>query len=133
MGSAQSSLDAKEIETDILAAYDGAIARHRDRLEGAGDGMSQAIERSARSVRHAVAKLVAKYGKAKLHQSDELVAAAREVERWLFPAGIPQERYYGLSYFAARYGEQQLIERIVSAVVPYSSEVVDLLFEDDAR
>ncbi len=130
---AQASLDADAIETDILAAYDDAIARHRDRLEGAGDGMTQAIERTARSVRHAVAKLVAKYGKAKLHQSEDLVAAAGELERWLFPAGIPQERYYGLSYFAARYGERELIDRVVSAVVPYSTEIVDLLCEDAAR
>jgi bacillithiol biosynthesis cysteine-adding enzyme BshC len=39
--------------------------------------------------------------------------------RLLQPGGAPQERVYGLSYFAARYGERAFLEAVLAAIEPF--------------
>ena len=48
-----------------------------------------------------------------------VVLGLAEVEqvRWaLVPDGLPQERVYGLPYFAARYGERAFVARVIDAI-----------------
>jgi len=44
----------------------------------------------------------------------------------LYPNGHPQERYYGMSYFAARYGERPFIERVLATAAPFEVAPKDL-------
>jgi hypothetical protein len=45
----------------------------------------------------------------------------------LFPAWkSPQERHYGLPWFAARHGDRSLIEKVIAAAEPFDATLKDL-------
>jgi hypothetical protein len=48
----------------------------------------------------------------------------------LYPNGVAQDRYYGFSYFAARYGQRQFVEHVLAAIDPFDPSAKDLLFSD---
>ena len=74
----------------------------------------------------AVSKLAGKYEKALLHQDQGLVDDVRRVKQLLYPQDVPQERFYGLPYFAARYGERAFVERVLAAIDPFDPRPRDL-------
>jgi uncharacterized protein YllA (UPF0747 family) len=78
-----------------------------------------ALEKTRHHIETAIAKLTAKYEKALLHQDDALVADVRRLQQSLYPGGVPQERFYGISYFAARYGEGALKRSVLDAIRPF--------------
>ena len=43
---------------------------------------------------------------------------------------MPQERCYGLAYFAAGCGDRELIARIVAAITPFDPTLQDLTASD---
>ena len=43
-----------------------------------------------------------------------------------FPHGQPQERVYGISYFAAKHGERAFVERVLAAAADPADEPVDV-------
>ena len=67
-----------------------------------------------------------KYDKALLHRDQSLVDDVRRVKQLLYPHDQPQERVYGVSYFAARYGEGAFVERVLAAVEPFDARPRDL-------
>jgi hypothetical protein len=64
------------------------------------------------------------------HRDEELVSEVRRLKMTLYPNGVPQDRYYGLSYFAARYGQRQFVERVLAAIDPVDPSPKDLLCTD---
>jgi bacillithiol biosynthesis cysteine-adding enzyme BshC len=113
------------IRRDLTDSFAAALLCCGD-LAGAGPGMTSAVDKARRAVAHAADRLAAKYETALLHQRQDLVEAARRVKCILQPEGVPQERFYGLSYFAARYGEREMVERILDGVEPFDPTTRDL-------
>jgi hypothetical protein len=74
-----------------------------------------------------VDRLTSKIDKARHHQDRERVAALARLKQLLFPNGSPQERFYGFSYFAARYGEREFIERVLDAIDPFDAASKDIV------
>jgi bacillithiol biosynthesis cysteine-adding enzyme BshC len=126
--SAPAALDLAELKRALLAPFDAALRDVRGRIEGAGPGLTTAIEKTRATVEKAVARLSHKYETALLHQDQGLVDDVRRVKQLLFPQDVPQERFYGLAYFAARYGERAFVERVLAAIDPFDPRPRDLMW-----
>ena len=89
-----------------------------------------AFEKTARSVRRAVAKMTAKTQGQRLYHEKQRIEHARLIQHRLFPNGVAQERICGLSYYAARFGEAAVIDRVLSAVAPFDPTRRDIVLTD---
>lgn len=126
VGGDATRLDRDALEKALLAPFEAVLPDVRPRLERAGPGMSAAVEKTRATVAMAVSKLAGKYEKALLHQDHSLVEDMRRVKRMLYPNDAPQERFYGLPYFAARYGDRVFIERVLARVAPFDPRQQDI-------
>jgi uncharacterized protein YllA (UPF0747 family) len=87
---------------------------------------AHAIERTEESVRLALSRLVAKYGRA-LAQRDQVTAERLDrLRTYLLPDGEPQERIYGLPYYACRFGAHAFTRLVLEACEPFSGGLKDL-------
>ncbi|MEY4579402.1 MAG: hypothetical protein RL701_4105 [Pseudomonadota bacterium] len=71
-------------------------------------------------------KLAARYAATLLQRDASCVRDVRALRRWLQPQGAPQERVFGYSYYAARYGERALLEQILRATDPLATSITEL-------
>lgn len=129
-GADAARLDCAALASTLLAPFDAALDRVRARLEDSGPGLPAAVAKTRATVAMAVAKLAGKYEKALLHRSQAVVDDVRYLKQRLYPNAMPQERFYGLSYFAARFGERALIERVLEAVAPFDPAMRDLAWPE---
>ncbi len=130
-GADPARLSSAAVSHALLAPFDGALGEVRAKIEALGPGVGAAVAKTRATVAAAVARLAGKVEKARLHQDRELVDDVRRLQELLCPNGLPQERVYGLPYFAARYGEGAFIARVLAAVTPFDSEPTDLVLADD--
>jgi bacillithiol synthase len=110
-------LEPFEAAAETLVAELARVAPH----------LPRELARARGAVARSVGRLAGKVDRALLHQDRGLVADVRRLRALLHPGGLPQERCYGLPYFAARLGDQELCARILSEVDPFESSLKDLL------
>jgi bacillithiol biosynthesis cysteine-adding enzyme BshC len=118
---------AHRLRASLGGAFAESVERVRGELEAAGPGMSRAVGKALASVEHTVDRLVGKYENARLQHRHDLVEAVRRIQ-----VQLPQERFYGVSYFAARHGERAVIERVLDAIEPFDPTPRDLDFGGDS-
>lgn len=121
------------LETSLLGAFEAALAPLRAPIEAAGPGLGAAIEKTHAAVATAVSRLAAKYDKARLHRDAELVAEVRRLKDLLYPRDVPQERFYGISYFAARYGERAFLDEVLATIEPFDPRPRFLFPADESQ
>jgi bacillithiol biosynthesis cysteine-adding enzyme BshC len=112
----------RDVAGALLPRLAAAFSELRPAIEAAGPGMDTALEKTRAAVEQAVARLAVKYERALLHRDEERVSEVRRLKTHLRPNGLPQERFYGFSYFAARYGERAVLERVLAAIRPFDPE-----------
>jgi bacillithiol biosynthesis cysteine-adding enzyme BshC len=115
------SADAAELERRLLESFDRCFVETRLAPE-----LSDDVARARRAIEKSVAKLGTKVRRAQLHRDGDLVASVRRLRAVLAPGGVPQERVYGLPYFAARHGDRALIEKVIAAAEPFDARLKDL-------
>lgn len=113
------SVDAVPLSNEILDPALDALARTAPRLVALDPDLQIAVDKTRDAIATSVAKLAARYERACFRRNERLVADAGTLSAVLFPDGQPQERFYGLSGFAARYGDRRFIESITAAVRPF--------------
>ncbi len=118
--------DGAEVSQRLLETFDAAVRDLVPTLRAAGEGIDEAIEKTRGTVARAVGKLGEKYDKARLHRDQSTVEEVRRLQAWIYPEGKPQERVYGVSYFAAKHGERAFIDRIVAAAEPFDAALKDI-------
>lgn len=123
----EAPLDATGLARALLAPFERALDELGTSLAEAGPGVLTAAEKTRATVTGAVGRLAAKYEHAWLHRDEELVAQVRRLIQFMRPNGAPQERCYGLAYFAACCGDAQLIARLIAAARPFEPEVQDIV------
>lgn len=97
-----------------------AWARFDDDADAtAADGMLGELARIAAKVRQ-------RYEKALRNRNGALVQELEHAKSHLYPDSEPQERFYGISYFAARYGERAFIDKVLQALVAFDVDTKDL-------
>jgi bacillithiol synthase len=115
-----------ELQKNIEAQLDHLFDEVSSKIEGVGEGIDHAIEKTRVSIKSSVAKLREKYERAVLHRDQSLVEDVRRLKSLLQPNGEPQERVFGVSYYAARYGERAFVEKVLESIVVYDSSVKEL-------
>jgi bacillithiol biosynthesis cysteine-adding enzyme BshC len=116
----------------LLAPFTAALEKVQAEIEPHGSHLRIAVEKTRTRVETAVHKLVRKVEDVRGHADRETVAAVRRVKETLWPRDVPQERLYGLAYFAARYGERPFLERVLETVEPFDATPRDLVWTDEA-
>lgn len=110
----------------LCAAFDAALDARRGSLADAGPGVATAIEKTRATVAAAVARLAAKVERARLHRDADALAALRRAQALLFPRHQPQERVYGLPWFAGRVGDRAFVRGVLDAIAPFDPTPRDL-------
>lgn len=102
---------AADVARRLVEPFDRALA-----ALGLDADLARAAERSRRLVLRTAERLARKIERAALHRDAERVERLRRARLILCPGGAPQERVYGLSWFAARQGDRDVVERVLAAV-----------------
>lgn len=110
----------------LVEAFDRALADAAPALRRGGERVDRWISKTRGTVARAAEKLGRNYDRALAHRDREVVDGVRRLRERLLPSGMPQERYFGMSYFAARYGERVFVERVLAAAEPFASAIEDL-------
>ena len=71
-------------------------------------------------------RLTEKYQDALARADQALVNDVQRLAQALQPGGAPQERFYGLPYFGARYGDRAFAELVLAAIEPFDFGVKEL-------
>ena len=92
----------------------------------AGERAARSLEKTRRSMARSAGKLGRNYDRARLLQDREIFDDVQRAQARLLPRGIPQERFFGLPSFAARYGQRAFIERVLATATPLRIGIEDL-------
>ena len=114
------------IAQDLVAGVDRLLADLTPLVREAGERGLKSLERTRSSMARSAGKLGRSIDRAQMLRNRDAVDDLRRVQARLQPRGIPQERFFGLSSFAARYGQRTFIERVLAVATPFSTGIEDL-------
>lgn len=120
------STDADALARRLLVPFEEALEKFTPELTQLDGGLPRAAEKARTHVKRSVLRLARKYERARLHADAALVADVKALKLLLQPDGAPQERIYGLPWFAARYGDRELVERVLREVDPLDPALKEL-------
>ncbi len=110
----------------LIAGVDRLLADFTPLVGQAGERGLKSLEKTRRTMARSAEKLGRSFDRARLLRNREAVDGLRRVQARLQPRGIPQERFFGLSSFAARYGQRAFIERVLAVATPLATGIEDL-------
>ncbi len=115
-----------EISSRLVGPFEAELDRLARELDALGPAVATPVRKTRSTVRRAVGKLAEKIEAARRRSDQSRVEDLRSSQSLLFPRGEPQERYYGLPYFGARYGDRAFVERVLAAIRPFDATPGDL-------
>lgn len=110
---------SEKLRAEVLGETMRNLEARREILSPLGPGLDRALDRTQKSIEVALGRFIRKVERAELHRNDEDVERVRRLQDALFPDGQPQERVFGFSRYAARYGEGAFLEAILRAFDPF--------------
>jgi bacillithiol synthase len=113
------------LEERLRAAILPELASAREAMAAVDPSLERAANRAREAIEDAIERLVAKYGRALAQRDQVTVERLDRLATALYPDSVPQERVYGLSYFACRYG-RTFLESVIEAVEPFAAAQKDL-------
>ena len=119
-------LSGDRLERNLVAGIDRLLNDLAPKVGAAGERAEKALEKTRSSMARSAAQLQRSYDHALLLVNREIVDDISRVRARLLPRGIAQERFFGLSSFAARYGQSAFIERVLAAATPFRTGIEDL-------
>jgi bacillithiol biosynthesis cysteine-adding enzyme BshC len=120
------SPDPELLERRLLDGFEQVLTTELGQSAARDPQLTAALDRTREKLHVAAAKLTQKYKRARAHADAARVQDLTRLQQALYPGGEPQERVYGLPYFAARYGERSLLERVLNAIEPFSASEQEL-------
>lgn len=117
---------AAALEDTLVLGFEQALNKATQDLRVPPAALATPLRKTKSTVMRAARKLRANYEKALAQQNRDAVEGVKMLRRSLMPDGVPQERVYGLSGFAARIGERPFIERVLEVITPFEAKVKDL-------
>jgi bacillithiol biosynthesis cysteine-adding enzyme BshC len=113
--SRNAAFSPEQLEQMLHARFDEALENALEKTGTLREQLRPAHEKTKATVHAAASKLAEKHRSALGHQNDAVLRDIERVKQALQPSGEPQERIYGFSYYAARYGERPFIDRILQS------------------
>lgn len=117
---------ADDVRNTLQAALDAALRDLTPRLESAGPEMTRALAKTRSTLERAAGRLAARYGTTLARSDQSLVDDVHRLKALLHPNDAPQERIYGVPVYAARLGEQTIVDAVLRALDPLDPTVKDL-------
>jgi uncharacterized protein YllA (UPF0747 family) len=88
--------------------------------------LAREAEKTRKQLDKTSRRLAARYTRTRIDEQGALRRDLVRLKQALFPGCAPQERVYGMSYYAARFGERPLIELILRSIEPFSGAEKEL-------
>ena len=127
--SRNAAFSPEQLEQTLHTRFDEALESALGQTGPLREQLRSAHEKTKAAVHAAASKLAEKHRSALAHQNDAVLRDIERVKQALQPSGEPQERVYGFSYYAARYGERPFIERVLQSLEtsdPFDPSLRDL-------
>jgi bacillithiol synthase len=114
------------VEAKVMGALKPQLLELQQHLDALDPSLREPLQRTEESMRGALGKLLARYGKV-LGQRDQVsVERLDRLRGYLVPNDTPQERVFGLAYYACRFGTRAFVDRVREGIKPFSSELKEL-------
>ncbi len=114
------------IEARLLGTFTAELTRLGERMATVDPSFARAISRTDKTVRGGVSRFVARYRRA-ITQRDQVTSERLDrLRAYLAPGGAPQERIYGLPYYASRFGSRAFTRLVLDACEPFSGNLKNL-------
>jgi hypothetical protein len=124
---APAPLPPVDFERALIDNFEAGLARALSALPSdVTRRISAQLDKTRKKLELTSAKLGQAYSQALLSHDAQRVSEVRRVKQLLFPGAVPQERVFGFSYFAARFGDRVLVEQLLAAIDPYSAQITEL-------
>ena len=88
--------------------------------------LGKAVVRTRDAVEDALGKLLDKHARALAQRDQVAMERLERARQWLMPNGEPQERVFGITAFAARFGMETLKQTVLAACRPFAGELQEL-------
>lgn len=122
-----STLAPAAFEATLLEGFEATLREALSRLPPAARAqLGTQTDKTRAALRRTSGKLARSYRDALSHHDTQRVSEVQRLQQLLFPAGAPQERVYGLPYYAARYGDRWLVEQLLAHIDPFSTQIMEL-------
>jgi uncharacterized protein YllA (UPF0747 family) len=106
----------EQLESVLVSGMDGVLQEMLAKLPGFGAELEGAADNTRSAIHKALGKFAHRYAAARLRRNQTTVFDLQRLKNLLYPCGQPQERFYGLPYFAARFGERPFLESVLGAI-----------------
>lgn len=117
--------DREDLEAELRRRMRAALDEASPAWRGL-DGLDRAHEKTRATLEGALERFADKYERAVLHEDEDRVDRVRRIRWALRPNDAPQERVYGLPYFAARYSASRVIEDVLSRCTPFDGALQEI-------
>ncbi|MFT5434097.1 MAG: bacillithiol biosynthesis cysteine-adding enzyme BshC [Myxococcota bacterium] len=124
--SSRSDEDSDALTHRLMGGIIDQLTQFESEASELDPGLAKAAARTATTVEHAVGKLVSRYQRTVAQRDESTTAQIERARELMAPGGAPQERVYGLPWFAARYGVRTVIDAISAALIPFHNDLVDV-------
>lgn len=111
---------AQGVEQKLWGALAPELAALGEKMAALDPSLKEPVRRTEETIRGALGKLAARYQNALAHKDQTAVEQLDRVRGYLAPNDTPQERVYGLAYYACRFGTQGFLDRVRAACEPFS-------------
>ena len=124
---AVSDFEAPEVVARRLtASLDAELETLSARMTALDPNFAKTVARTRAAVHEATDRLIDKYSRALGLRDHAALDRLDRARAFLQPGGAPQERVFGLPYFAARFGPREFVQCVLAACQPFSGKLEDL-------
>jgi bacillithiol biosynthesis cysteine-adding enzyme BshC len=123
---ASKQIDPELFERALLDGFDRVLSAALSEIAPHAAQLAAPLAKTRDKLRLTAAKLRERYASVLAHVDQARVQDVRRLKLLLQPDDLPQERVYGLAYFAARYGERGFIEAVLTAIDPFDPRLREL-------
>ena len=125
-GERRPQLEPAAFESALVDGFERVLANTLAQVAPFREQLAAALDKTRDKVRQSANKLSAKYAALLLHADQARLTDVQRLKQLLQPEDQPQERVYGLAYFAALYGERAFIEAVLAAIDPLDPTLREL-------
>jgi bacillithiol biosynthesis cysteine-adding enzyme BshC len=108
-------------ERELLAGFDAVLREALSKLPVPAAPLRGTIDKTRGKLETTSRKLAERYADVRAQADEARVRDVRRLRAMLQPDGVPQERSYGLAYYAAKFGERAFLDRVMQAIDPFDA------------
>jgi bacillithiol synthase len=111
---------------EVTAAIEPALHRLESAVTAVDPTLAEPARRTRAYVCRAIERMCDKYAGALARRDQVNLRRLERLQTLLYPAGMPQERFYGWTSLAARLGISRFARAVAAGLAPFSTEIGEL-------